>query len=366
MKLVRLVAAALFLLTGNRRSCGANTVHQSFCSLEGQRTIEMAQNTITGEFIMQDQNATTPSAEDVNKNDENSEATMSPTSTMTATGSQTEWTAVQARICHCNAESRASVTYCSTAFTHCVFYSEDAAAYSTGGTNSSTLDFHTSMIPECTTIDRSQRFVRSAVPIIMIWFGGITFCLVGTKRGKYVSNYIFSCCFPRWTEIVADRMLSLDPVRARRLIRRNWRQRRQIHSDLMIGQDHVEAAATAPHGQTHLMLRTQIYNTASEALTAKNVDDDDDDVACAICFGPIEHGDRVGALPCHHLFHAECLKTWLVRRQVCPLCQSTDVVERKQHCHGSAETVGLPLDSSGSSQSSEDMHDHGTDAAFQA
>jgi len=34
--------------------------------------------------------------------------------------------------------------------------------------------------------------------------------------------------------------------------------------------------------------------------------------SCTICFVPLEDGDRVGALPCTHVFHVDCLK---VRRQ---------------------------------------------------
>jgi hypothetical protein len=39
----------------------------------------------------------------------------------------------------------------------------------------------------------------------------------------------------------------------------------------------------------------------------------------------LEDGDRVGALPCFHQFHVDCLKEWLRRRNACPLCQATEV-----------------------------------------
>lgn len=50
-------------------------------------------------------------------------------------------------------------------------------------------------------------------------------------------------------------------------------------------------------------------------------DEEDDEVDCIICFGPLEDGDKVGDLPhCSHLFHASCLKTWIERKNTCPMC----------------------------------------------
>ena len=51
-------------------------------------------------------------------------------------------------------------------------------------------------------------------------------------------------------------------------------------------------------------------------------DDEDDDDCCVICFAPFENGDRVGRLPCTHIFHVDCLKVWLQRKNSCPLCQT--------------------------------------------
>jgi Ring finger domain len=44
---------------------------------------------------------------------------------------------------------------------------------------------------------------------------------------------------------------------------------------------------------------------------------------CSICLNDLVMGDRVGDLPCHHLFHAACLKDWIRRRnRRCPLCMA--------------------------------------------
>jgi hypothetical protein len=56
---------------------------------------------------------------------------------------------------------------------------------------------------------------------------------------------------------------------------------------------------------------------------------DEDEVVCTICLGVVEDGERVGELTCNHIFHADCLKDWLRRRNVCPLCQTQNVATRR-------------------------------------
>jgi Ring finger domain len=47
------------------------------------------------------------------------------------------------------------------------------------------------------------------------------------------------------------------------------------------------------------------------------------DCTCSICLTDLALGDRVGDLPCRHLFHAKCLKDWIRRRnRRCPLCMA--------------------------------------------
>ena len=57
------------------------------------------------------------------------------------------------------------------------------------------------------------------------------------------------------------------------------------------------------------------------------IDDEDMDttITCSICLLGFDDGDRIGALQCQHMFHVDCLKLWLTRRNVCPLCQAPDI-----------------------------------------
>jgi hypothetical protein len=61
----------------------------------------------------------------------------------------------------------------------------------------------------------------------------------------------------------------------------------------------------------------------NEAGGGNKVDPDHDAThCCAICIVDLEDGDRIGDLPCRHLYHVSCLKRWIGHRNSCPLCSS--------------------------------------------
>lgn len=42
---------------------------------------------------------------------------------------------------------------------------------------------------------------------------------------------------------------------------------------------------------------------------------------CSICYEDMATGDEVYKLPCCHTFHVECLSSWIVSHNTCPLCR---------------------------------------------
>jgi len=64
--------------------------------------------------------------------------------------------------------------------------------------------------------------------------------------------------------------------------------------------------------------------------SANDDESEDEDPACAICHEAFEDGDRVTETECNHVFHVACLKDWLTRRNVCPLCMQEGVAKPKQ------------------------------------
>lgn len=100
--------------------------------------------------------------------------------------------------------------------------------------------------------------------------------------------------------------------------------------------------------RTSLRLKTRIFKETKgeDEITCNGLlpeeegfDDLKNSTSCAICFGPIEPGQVVGDIPCQHILHKECLKVWLKRRNVCPLCLRSDIAtlvvpEQQQGQHG--------------------------------
>ena len=45
------------------------------------------------------------------------------------------------------------------------------------------------------------------------------------------------------------------------------------------------------------------------------------DGPCAVCLDPVAPSQPVTALPCLHVFHAHCIRTWLLESAACPVCR---------------------------------------------
>ncbi|GKB10707.1 putative zinc finger, RING/FYVE/PHD-type containing protein [Tanacetum coccineum] len=44
---------------------------------------------------------------------------------------------------------------------------------------------------------------------------------------------------------------------------------------------------------------------------------------CAICISEYEENKKIGKMQCGHLFHVDCIKSWLSRKNSCPMCRAT-------------------------------------------
>ncbi len=53
------------------------------------------------------------------------------------------------------------------------------------------------------------------------------------------------------------------------------------------------------------------------------------DESCSICLDEYHGGDRVGILSCEHIFHKDCIYSWLNRQKTCPLCRKNNVIVAK-------------------------------------
>lgn len=196
--------------------------------------------------------------------------------------------------------------------------------------------------PRCINIDRSVTFARNIWPIIICWYLAILLCLLITRPGGHAVGYCISrCCCSLWNVWAANRVL-----------RRG--NSVPINRGLFFGGLNDDRWGTTQHRFTielsssslehhggRLILRTKNFHidqqNGREERASNNRYDEDNDIAsvsttqsisnipCMICHADIQDGDRVGNLPCHHIMHVDCLKAWIVRRNVCPICLAENI-----------------------------------------
>ncbi|GMI82317.1 Arabidopsis Toxicos en Levadura 41 [Hibiscus trionum] len=74
-------------------------------------------------------------------------------------------------------------------------------------------------------------------------------------------------------------------------------------------------------GLDHLVLASLPVFTYK--LTTGQVNDHDEPTECSVCLGTITEDSTVRLLPnCKHMFHVECIDTWLGSHTTCPVCRT--------------------------------------------
>ena len=92
-----------------------------------------------------------------------------------------------------------------------------------------------------------------------------------------------------------------------------------------------------------------------------------DSGSCAICLEIIEDEDIVRGLICGHVFHAECLDPWLIRRRACcPMCKRDYLFKRDYQNHNgnnnnTAENTNTQNDQTNNNNSNEINEDDDED-----
>jgi hypothetical protein len=192
-----------------------------------------------------------------------------------------------------------------------------------------------------------------------LWYLCFILFVCCSYKGRQAVLYCLSQCFPNLNPTLVDRMLQ----RQRRQWTLNfWHAARARHMTGWNGEtntntntnDANEMADISTQEQPKaLALKTKSYEPPpSDVEAAGSDDDDDDDHCCTICFAPLEAGDRVGNLPCNHMFHVDCLKSWVQRKNACPLCACPLATETNKRPHASIiHTTSTPTTASSSSSS---------------
>lgn len=191
--------------------------------------------------------------------------------------------------------------------------------------------------PTCLIDNHVRNMTKNIWPVVAVWYAILLGCLLCTVPGRSACDCLVSHVFPCWNSVVIRIMARRNPERIHLLMHRFYLRNRE-----RIEQRYREAMTQRSGDEqrrrpTRLHLKTRVYTEAEAAVAAGEhastttavavVEDDElvDGHVCSICYMDLVAGDRVGDMPCKHLIHADCLKSWLPRRNVCPLCLQTDV-----------------------------------------
>ncbi|KAI9080152.1 hypothetical protein K1719_037830 [Acacia pycnantha] len=83
--------------------------------------------------------------------------------------------------------------------------------------------------------------------------------------------------------------------------------------------------------------------TTVQSLPAFRYNSEEKHQDCAICLSEFEIGETVKIVPnCKHVFHRECIDTWLSSHVTCPICRGSNffAVERQAEESAKAEPTG--------------------------
>ncbi|CAD6230413.1 unnamed protein product [Miscanthus lutarioriparius] len=70
-------------------------------------------------------------------------------------------------------------------------------------------------------------------------------------------------------------------------------------------------------------LRTSLYVPGTSSMSDQPSKSSLENDACIICQEEYQVRDCVGTLDCGHRYHAECVKQWLMVKNLCPICKTT-------------------------------------------
>lgn len=238
-------------------------------------------------------------------------------------------------------------------------------------------------------VEKKDEFAETTFMIVVLWFSVLLSCIICTHWGRQLVHFFLSSCIPGYNPALAWFILRTDRELANVMMHRHVDSQRhlmfqrlehissELAADILNGRDildetqHPIQQAIKKKQAGTLALKTRILendqHSAEKAESNANKEENDDDEVfddCIICFQPLESGDRVGDLPCKHLFHADCLKTWLKRRNACPLCNANQIASPRFNAMDQAanESTTQETNSITASQESSSQNGNGSEA----
>ena len=141
----------------------------------------------------------------------------------------------------------------------------------------------------------------------------ILYPIVSTA-GNHAVRYLLSKCFLRMNIWITEHLLRAEIEDNNRLIEAYDADARRKRRE--------EGWISGWKLKTKRYLRKDNNNVENEEdQISGDLDDKDttncDDRMCTICLLDIEEGERISDLTCGHIYHAECLGEWILKKVCC-------------------------------------------------
>ena len=192
-------------------------------------------------------------------------------------------------------------------------------------------------------------FIRYIWPIIMLWFVALMVVFLVSFSGKNIRYFIRTFFNPSLMDRLVDERIEQEILRHRQFMEFNQTEelvlkvkRYYSNGDSMTKKEDNEADGgqeIGPNNDDTNEMKQEAkdyqnnkhmkeYDNFIAINTMKDDAEDDIDeneVACTICMIKLNDGDEIGKISCGHTFHKHCLKQWIRRTNVCPLCLTPDI-----------------------------------------
>ncbi|XP_019414037.1 PREDICTED: probable E3 ubiquitin-protein ligase RHG1A [Lupinus angustifolius] len=74
-------------------------------------------------------------------------------------------------------------------------------------------------------------------------------------------------------------------------------------------------------------MKTKTYSVPATVINLEEVASEEPETAsCIICMDEYQNQEKIGILQCGHECHADCLRKWLLVKNVCPICKSKGLI----------------------------------------
>eukprot|EP00956_Cyclotella_meneghiniana_P003453 scaffold4205_cov75-Cyclotella_meneghiniana.AAC.2 len=226
----------------------------------------------------------------------------------------------------------------------------------------------------CTSENWMVAYARYMWYYLIFWFAFLSLSLLLTAPGQHAVKYIISRKFPSINSRLVDLIVELESSRQiqtqmsiaheRYLQRRRegWvigyrlktkrynenekrdKDKPEADCKASVQNEHINEADNAneepveeeKEPDVNINQTEDISQTNQQSSGLQRTDSKEPDT-CTICLLDIEEGEKIADVQCGHMFHADCLSEWILKKNACPLCSYQGVAEEMREFEPESE-----------------------------